>query len=352
MLAEPHTASSSFAAASEIAPVRIGRLLGCAIALTCAAGFALRSPSLADDGEPYAIAYFGEPIRGLSVEQSQSFDRGYQLFVRNWDNSRVAHNATSCMTCHSVPMPGGAGMSHQALVSVRESEDRTEVLPRLGPGATAPRHASVRRTPPLFGLGLLEHASQRQTSEGARPIFGARQEFGSLEAFVELAFQQELGVTSAAQCARVASMNPDAICSPQITEAELADVVTYIRFLAPPPRRTQQSSRGEVLFSQIGCQSCHVALIDTVSKAPEPLREVSAYAYSDLLSHDLGHGPVRTSPLWGVNSTGPPYMHNAGAQTLSESIAQHGGEASEARAAFVGLSASDRSSLLDYLRGL
>ncbi len=56
----------------------------------------------------------------------------------------------------------------------------------------------------------------------------------------------------------------------------------------------------------------------------------------------------RTAPLWGV-ARSAPYLHDGRAATLEEAIAAHGGEASQARDAFLVLGPLERAALLAYL---
>ena len=47
---------------------------------------------------------------------------------------------------------------------------------------------------------------------------------------------------------------------PELTDAQLDAVSTYIRALAPPARRNLEDARvkdGEALFHEIGCADCH-----------------------------------------------------------------------------------------------
>lgn len=312
-------------------------------------------PATAPD-EPYAIGYFGEPMRGLSPAQQASFDRGYLLFIKTWNERGLfAHNANSCTTCHSVPMPGGSGMSDQALVAVREHSEHTEVVQRRGRfvSLTNRGHARTRRTPPLFGIGILENALRVDlVGRTLRPGFGAFQDVSSLEDFVARAFATELGVSSSRHCASRNPHNVPRTCRPDIADGQLTDVVTYLRYLAPPPRRMGDVSRSATAFQQVGCMQCHQESVTTRDNAPAPLRSIRALAYTDLLRHDLGDGRVRTPPLWGLNSTGPPYMHHGRAQSIEEAIQQHSGDARGSLDLYNSLPVSEREALLSFLRAL
>jgi CxxC motif-containing protein (DUF1111 family) len=59
----------------------------------------------------------------------------------------------------------------------------------------------------------------------------------------------------------------------------------------------------------------------------------------------------RTPALWGVASTGPPYLHDASAATIEEAILRHGGEAARSRQLFKELNRIEKRRLLGFVRG-
>jgi hypothetical protein len=310
---------------------------------------------LAGHAEPppvYASGYFGEPLKGLSPTELAQFERGFSHFVRNWSSvaASSARNAPSCVTCHSVPMAGGAGMSNDALVPVTVRSGVTEVHQRITPAAGRVRHSTptVRRSPALFGLGLLEAAA-----DGRRPFFGALGEHSSLAQFVANAFAVELGVSTPTQCARrrIEDVYPSQ-CVAAVTAQDIEDVVAYVRFLAAPPISANGKHAGRKPFAAAGCTSCHSEEIQTGAAAPGPLRNRRIAAYTDLRWHDLGSGPVRTTALWGLNSLGPPYTHRGSAGTIREAIELHGGDASESLRRFRSLPRQDQDALLSFLKSL
>jgi CxxC motif-containing protein (DUF1111 family) len=67
-----------------------------------------------------------------------------------------------------------------------------------------------------------------------------------------------------------------------------------------------------------------------------------------IVQGQAGASEFRTAPLWGVVRSGP-YLHDGRAATLEEAIAAHGGEASQARDAFLGLGPVERAALIAYL---
>ena len=86
--------------------------------------------------------------------------------------------------------------------------------------------------------------------------------------------------------------------------------------------------------------------------------------YGDMKRHDMGQGLAETineggvpasifmtENLWGVGSTAP-YLHDGRATTLTEAILEHGGEAEEAKNAFLSLSLRRQEDLIAFLENL
>ena len=143
-------------------------------------------------------------------------------------------------------------------------------------------------------------------------------------------------------------------------------------------------------FVDTGCAGCHVPVLKTRSRLlplshPEvphdPWRNVYATIdlaevgfervpgedgvfvplFADLKRHDMGEGLAEsfafgeisnseftTARLWGVADTAP-YLHDGRASLLSQAIEAHGGDAREARDAFMRLSDRARAQLLAFL---
>ena len=287
----------------------------------------------------YAAGYFGELLPDLTPDQLASATNGSKLFLKRWtEGNGNRRNADSCVACHSVPMPGGSGMSAQALVAV---DAKGEIVQT---GFPAPPHESgtVRRTRALFGIGYLEAAGGG---------FGAFGKDPDLKTFVAKAFATELGVSSSLQCAR-SGETPPQTCVAAISDKDLEDVVAYLRFLAPPPR-SKEAAEGRKVFETIGCAKCHAPVLTTRSDAPAPLRGRRFAAHTDRKTHDMGgRAPVMTAPLWGVQSFGPPYMHDACGYSLAAAIKCHRGEGQAAADAFNALMEGEREALLAFLRAL
>ncbi|MED5526273.1 MAG: di-heme oxidoredictase family protein [Pseudomonadota bacterium] len=132
-------------------------------------------------------------------------------------------------------------------------------------------------------------------------------------------------------------------------------------------------AKGEKLFTDIRCSSCHVVELQTGNTSEfAEVRNQTIKPYTDMLLHDMGDGLAdgfqeglatgsmwRTSPLWGIGYTeyvaaGTPvgYLHDSRARSLTEAIMWHGGEAQTSKQRFAALSAQERQQLLSFLKSL
>jgi cytochrome c peroxidase len=182
----------------------------------------------------------------------------------------------------------------------------------------------------------------------------------------------------------------------------------------PGNETLQRAARhGEQVFQQIGCASCHIPALPLdkkgwmytepgpynpagnlqVGEAPELSLDLSSDQlpgprlkpiggtvmvplYTDFRVHDITNGPndpnrevlnqhekpgsdeffagsskFLTRRLWAVGSK-PNYFHHGQFSTLRQAILSHFGEASATRSAFVGLSAYDQGSIIEFLKTL
>lgn len=81
---------------------------------------------------------------------------------------------------------------------------------------------------------------------------------------------------------------------PELTPGVLDDVTFYIQTLAVPARRNINDpvvKKGQILFDQARCTSCHIPTVTTgvLEGVPEVSKQV-IHPYTDLLLHDMGEG--------------------------------------------------------------
>ncbi len=273
-------------------------------------------------------------------------------------------------------------------------------MPLPGGYMTSPRMA-----PTVVGMGLLElipestilafqaanAASSGQVKGHANYVynpytqkteigrFGQKANTSSLLVQVATAFQQDMGITSYVQPFKSVHGQSQWGAIGDTSGFDIADsilnaVTFYVRTLAVPARRNVTDAavqRGELLFTQMQCASCHIPTMYTGVDITFPsMSNQRIHPYTDLLVHDLGAGLAdnrpdylaggsewRTTPLWGIGllekTNGTPfYLHDGRARTLEEAILWHGGEAQNSRDQFTKLSKSERGAVISFLQSL
>ena len=350
-------------------------------------------------GEP------GGPSRLLSPTEMEQWLRGRALFDRNFHRSDGCGtpecNADSCRACHQDPVIGGAGplelnvsrFGHDGgdpnnFMDLPGGQGLSKLRPPFAPGREEYDTLTAdvfeqRQTPSLFGVGLIEGILEADILAGEDPTdanmdgvfgvarmvdtggaapevgrFGWKAQIPRVSDFTRDAMANECGITTPDDgrgFALVADM--DAVADPELSQSELDDLVFFVLNLAPPkpggsgsPLRTQ----GEMLFSDVGCATCHTPSLPGAGAVPVPL-------FSNLLLHNVmppdfrgmsetgaGVGFYRTPPLWGNRDTAP-YMHDGRAETVDQAIRMHFGEADAARLNYLALTDEEREALLHFL---
>jgi CxxC motif-containing protein (DUF1111 family) len=341
----------------------------------------------------------GAPLANLDPEQRALFERGRSLFDRDFAYSEGVgprFNGDACRSCHFDPVIGGAGPS--GVDVMRQGILSGFAFTEPSAGTLLPRHATVaerpepdaranffepRQTPSTLGLGLLERVPGATIEalgdpddqdgdgiagrvhvleDGRLGRFGWKASIPSVREFVRDALSGELGLTVPDEAGLTfgAAEDDDGVADPEIDQAIIDALTTFLSLLAPPPRNRvdpELEDRGEQIFVSVGCARCHVPVLRTADG-------IDAHAYTDLLLHDVaeveslgiedggaGIHDFRTPPLWGISRTAP-YFHDGRAQTLEEAIAAHAAEASSARSQVAELTAAQRAALLAFLESL
>ncbi|HWU86411.1 MAG TPA: di-heme oxidoredictase family protein [Kofleriaceae bacterium] len=304
------------------------------------------------------------------------------------------YNAQSCASCHGVPFPGGMGVTPDAIEHLegrlghdgtfrplhghRGPAARAHSIAELGfacnlPTGPAPEAnvISPRNTMTLRGDGLIEAIRSRDIlanqalepaavrgrpnllADGRIGKFGWKANVATLVEFMGDAYRNELGITNPISpidevhgCGARAGIEMD--------DLPLTAVTAFMNTLDPPaPSPACLGSSGAALFQSVGCASCHTPAL--------PGRGSQVRLYSDLLLHDMGPGLAdqmqqesatgsewRTMPLWRLSER-QRFLHDGRATTPRAAIAEHGGQAAAARAAFDALDAAGQQALLDFL---
>ena len=289
----------------------------------------------------------GDPLPGLTRAERDRFDRGKQVFEREFTPETglgPLFNSTSCRECHEDPATGGSGDEievHATAFRPAGAADREPVCDQLagegGPvvqqhvtpalhGALGidaepvPAHASAtgrRTSPSILGFGLLDAVSDEAILAHADPEdrdhdgisgrpnrftdgrigrFGRKGFVPTLREFIPGAFLIEQGITSPAQPVeetiggRPIPPGVDPTPEPELSLEDLQLATDFVRFLAPPARGAPGPDvrRGGRLFSAARCAVCHVPALKTGKNDVRALRRREVAAYTDLLLHDMG----------------------------------------------------------------
>jgi CxxC motif-containing protein (DUF1111 family) len=365
----------------------------------------------------------------LSSAQTILFSQGNDQFFSN----RTAATglgpyfvATGCGSCHSSDNRG-----HPFTILTRFGQSDTtgntflaEGGPQLGtfclPGYTPeqlPAGATTTRliAPITAGVGFLEAvpdseildmaAANANNPDGVRghpnygtipsyttPLNGAIPRadgkyicrFGRKGAIYDLlqqvatAYNHDMGITSTylpnnpSNYLDPTPTSPNA--TPEVDNATLNSVKFYCQCLQTPVQRNPNDPtviKGNQLFIQIGCETCHKQTLTTGYSPIDGLSNQTFNPFTDLLVHDMGAGlddgytegsaktsEWRTTPLWGLGLApnvqgGYTYLlHDGRAHSIEEAIQLHGGEAAASATRFANLSATDKNSLLTFLKSL
>lgn len=388
-------------------------------------GCDLVNPQAPDPGD-----VFDGPLPGLTSQEMAAFIEGDRAFGRAFSPSEglgPIFNDVSCAACHSAD---GRGRPENALTRFSIGRDLVphlggpQLQTRAISGAVPERlpdgvDHSVRLPPPVFGVGLIEAIPESTIlaladpddldgdgisgrpnyvvpgdfipvdevggfvfleDGGAQPQLGRfshKAQVSSLMLQVVEAYHQDIGITSDflpvenrnRQESR-ATEAADRVADPELPEAEVRAVLAYLRTLAPPApgAMTPSRQRGEEIFGEIGCASCHVPELQTGPSTIAALTNKPVRLFSDLLLHDMGEELAdgrpdgdasgrewRTTPLWGLRLirhflNGEAFLlHDGRARNVEEAILLHGGEAAATRDSFAELSAPDRAAILDFV---
>lgn len=231
----------------------------------------------------------------------------------------------------------------------------------------------------------------------------------SLREFTNNAFPHHHGMQPVERFGVGTDTDGDGVVN-ELTVGDITAATVYQAQLGVPgqviPRDPMLSNairRGEQLFKQVGCGSCHVPELKLESSAytepnpfnppfnlqpgangpafrfdlgrqgelPRPERTprggLIVRAFTDLKRHDLGNDPLInnekiaqggvptsvfiTKKLWGFYSE-PHFLHNGRCTTVTHAILAHGGEAQASRDQFAAHPAADRARIVEFLKSL
>jgi CxxC motif-containing protein (DUF1111 family) len=377
---------------------------------------------------------FGDPLPGVTAAELSAFNTGKAAFESEedvGDGLGPVYNEKSCVACHSTEVGGvnvtGAGstrletrfgltfngvfdpldgtdasglslggslLQDHAIGTVGEITYVPEVVPRQA------NTVAMRRTTPLFGLGLVDNvpdATLQQVAQLEQAIspttagraalvfdvasqqpnrvgrFGWKCQQATLSAFSGDAYLNEMGITTpmfpSENCPQGDCALLDNPALPAVpNDADNSSLVAFTSFMtflgAPPPQPlTGQALQGAALFAQIGCINCHLPSLTTGPSSSAALNQVTFFPFSDFLLHDMGSlgdgiaqadarpREIRTAPLWGVRLQAV-LLHDGSAKDIPEAILRHAGQGAAASSAFASLNHGQRTALVAFLKSL
>ena len=363
----------------------------------------------------------GSPMPGLTSREFELFRVGREDFIEvetAEDGLGPMFNGTSCAQCHNIPAIGGTGTMVETRAGHRDENGKFHEPP----GGTVMHLFSVpphdcqisiyeeanvvahRISMPLFGIGLVEAipdetilaladpddkngdgirgraAVVEDVASGKQRVgrFGWKAQQATLLTFAADAYLNEMGITNdlfgteafknvreeklSSTCLAV-QRNED-IRDRRTGRRGIDNFENFLKFLAPPARGpvTAAVARGEAIFTEIGCASCHVPQLVTGQDTNPVFDRKPVHLFSDLLLHDIGTGDdieqadakgneIRTPALWGLRFR-RPLLHDGSAASIERAIERHKGEATSRSGKFSTLPGPDREDLLAFLKSL
>lgn len=273
------------------------------------------------------------------------------------------------------------------------------------------RNNVIFRIPtPLFGLGLVENVAdstlmatdaahgtmkkalgiaghfQFNDNDGTISRFGWKAQNKSLLLFSGEAYNVEQGVTNELfpnelEKDPACQLNPLPEDATMLTNTAnsgsvasdassgLVNFAAFMRLLAAPQPATPtpSSKRGEQVFHDTGCESCHFASLKTEASIFTNQSHVTIHPFSDFEVHAMGTNladgvtqgsakgdQFRTAPLWGIGQR-IFFLHDGRTNSLLSAITSHaspGSEANQVVARFNMLTPAQKQDLLNFLRSL
>lgn len=362
----------------------------------------------------------GNPLPGITAHEFELFTVGQEDFLEVEDAGEglgPVFNGLGCAQCHATPAVGGVSPVSEVRIGYVDESGEFHVLggdtlyhlfalPNQECQPMIPKEANViaRRIPiPLFGAGLVEAipdetiaaledpedangdgisgraAWVEDVATGEKRVgrFGWKSQHATLLTFGADAYRNEMGITNDLFRNEVAAgIDPEALrlCDPAPDPEDGIEPLTglrgidafeaFMKFLAPIDRElpAAEAVRGETVFDQIGCTSCHVPVLMTGRNSNPVFDRRPVPLYSDLLLHDIGTGDgivqasalaneIRTPALWGLRFR-RPLLHDGSAATHDEAVLRHSEEADNVAERYRALPVDERRALLAFLDSL
>jgi CxxC motif-containing protein (DUF1111 family) len=366
-------------------------------------------------------ALTASPLPGITTAQLTLFNDGEEEFnavETIHDGLGPVFNEKSCGSCHNIGATGGTGVQFEVRAgrlvngvfdSLASQGGQLFQLFGVGGqipgcnigGEVVPSNANVqakRRTTALFGLGLVDATPDstftalassepsairgrvnmvQNIAAGRNTVgkFGWKAQVPTLHQFSGDAYLNEMGITNPEFPTENAPQGNTALIAPCDLVPGLEDdgddvnaFTDFMTFLAPAPTATQspQARAGDPVFTQVGCDGCHVRTLTSGTNAVAALSQKTYHPFSDFLLHDMGSlgdniggqgqaglREMRTAPLWGLRFANPnDLLHDGRAHSIRDAILRHAGQAQSSRDAFNALSETNKQNVEEFIKTL
>jgi CxxC motif-containing protein (DUF1111 family) len=374
---------------------------------------------------------FDNLTNGFEAQAQMDLDRAnFEQREEIADGLGPIYNAQACAECHQNPVsgaisqitelrkgrfdgftftdsPGGSLNNDRAINAAIQERvlgadnvvDLRSSLNILGDGfveAIPDSFFTNTQTNQLNTLGVAGQIIRVPVNEAAAGTtriarFGWKNQHASLLSFAADAYLNEMGITSPLQPTENTSNGVSTAAYDTVPDPEDhataqdpfgVDVGAFTRFMrslkAPAPDAAAANNpdvlAGKALFSQIGCNICHVPSITTLPAGtvinggkytiPAAIGDKTFHPYSDFLLHDVGTGDgivqnggqstrnkMRTPPLWGLR-THDRLMHDLLSVTRDNAIQRHFGEANPVINNYLNLSVTQKNQLIAFINSI
>lgn len=365
---------------------------------------------------------FAQLEKNISKDELREIKVGYSLFAKPWvfagsstkrrDGLGPHFSATSCISCHPAfgrgAPPGILHKNDPALIFLTTNQNlkdqynneiNTQSHPSI-PSEGRPKlitvtykiqplfyginhkalEVSPRIAPHLAGAGYIELIDEtdiiaNQNNGGTVHLvnkkvgrFGWKASQPDLATQIATAFLQDMGITSYLKpfencpLSDLSCLDLENGSDEEGTEIRIDHFNMVVKLLQSilPPKSKPYSGKGEKIFNQVGCNTCHRKEYQTAKGKIQP--------YSDFLLHDMGANLAdyssdsmaklwKTPPLWGLGSQQQTnghtrLLHDGRAANVEEAILWHDGESRSVRIAYELLEDHEKEDLLDFLNSL
>jgi CxxC motif-containing protein (DUF1111 family) len=378
-----------------------------------------------------APAGFDNLTNGFEAQANMDADRAkFDEIEQISDGLGPNYNAQSCRECHQNPVSGTISQVTELRAGTFDGYNFTPhpggslifsraIDPSIQVRALGTDNVATFRTSlNIAGDGFVEalpdsaftavQASQPHSMRGTTilvPVleasgvnrigrFGWKDQHASLVSFASDAYLNEMGITNplnptenTSNGTNVTYLNTQngvpAMQDPATQSDPFgADVGSFTRFMRSmkvPPRdtvlaATSDARAGATLFSQIGCNICHIPTLTTAPAGtsfnggqfivPAALGSMNIHPYGDFMLHDVGTGDfivqnggigtltlMRTAPLWGMR-TRNRLMHDGENILRNDAILRHTNQAEPVIQNYIYLSTNQKNQIITFLNSL